>query len=136
MGRRKAQEYRLSREVYQETIWFLRQYPKFVEKVGDVIDNSPTNDGPGRSSVISDPTAFKAMDRKLGIASDNLRIIRKAAQHIPEEYRKAIFDNAIYRIPYPGYANVKTYQLWRKRFVWWTYCYRQECLNSLYNQQK
>ena len=118
MGRRKSElTYMLPHTVYQETIWFIRDYPNMKLRAEEILASSSAPDGGGRGSEHGDPTAKKA--EQYTVVAENMRAVEKALLQIPEEYRADIFHNILFRTPYSGTAGRKTYARWRRRFVFW-----------------
>ena len=118
MGRRKNdQSYFLPKEIYFETIWYIRSYPQMLEKAQDILDASRSGDDAPGGGGIGDPTARKA--DKYAEVMEQIRPITKALKEIPEEYQQPIFNHIVFRVPLPGTANIKTFRKWRKRYIYW-----------------
>lgn len=111
------QKYRLSKEEYQETIWYIRRYPEFKERYNDMLLASKSSDGQPRGSGIGDPTATLAI--KTAAVHSRMKPIENSLTKIPEEYRNAILENIINRKPYPSYADTSTWKRWKRRFVFY-----------------
>lgn len=109
-------DYRLPKAIYMSTLWYIRMYPKLKEQYAAIYVESPAQDGQPKSPMPGDPTFAKAA--KLERLHDMIQPIEDAWTVIPDEYHKGIYDNIIYRRPYPDYANRKTWQLWRQRYVY------------------
>ncbi len=56
-------------------------------------------------------------DRIKDTKNPNCTAVDAALNTIPAEYRKGVFDNICYQMPYPIDASEATYKRWRARFV-------------------
>lgn len=121
-------DYRLPKEVYMSTLWYIRMYPGLKEQCDAVIGGSPVQDGQPKSPMPGDPTFAKAA--KLERLHDMIQPIEDAMETIPTEYRKGIFENIIDRRPYPDYAGRKTWKRWRQRYI-----YRVAILSGRYSAE-
>ena len=50
----------------------------------------------------------------------NLEAIENALDSIPEEYRRGVWNNVVFRSRYPMDAGQATYRRWRARFLYRT----------------
>ena len=117
-----GKKYGLEKEVYFETIWYIRQYPKMVEEYEELMQGSyiwgkMKMDGMPHGTKTSDMVSAAA--EKLADVTKRMLPIRKAIDHIPEEYHQGILDNIIHRKPYPIEADLSTWKRWKRRFVYW-----------------
>jgi hypothetical protein len=117
MGRRKIEpNYILPREVYMSTLWYIRNYRRWIlDKEAIVEASPPPPDGQPRGAAAGDPTSRAAI--RLAIVSAKLKPIELALDEIPEEYRAGILGAIIERRRYPDYADLTTWKRWRQRFV-------------------
>ena len=124
MGRKKQDEkFRLEKELYYQTIWYIRRYPAFIQRREEILEGSAAPaDGQPRGSGISDPTTSKAL--ALELIAGELDPINAALEMIPLEYQKGIMSNIIERKPFPSFAAVKTWKTWKRRFVWYVAYFR------------
>jgi len=107
--------YKLPKEVYMQTLWFVRTYPRMKEELSAQIGRSHKMDGQPRGTQPGDPTAATAI--QCAELSAKIAAVDRALQEIPEEYRSGIFQNVVYRIPYPSYAAPNTWKQYRRRFL-------------------
>lgn len=99
-----------------KTLWFIREYPKLKEKYDNLLGQSPAMDGQPRGTGIGDPTGrVAAQSAELSL---QLMAIKDGLRAIPEEYQRHIFLNIVDRVPFPDYANRKTWKKWKQRYVY------------------
>ena len=110
-------EYKLEKEIYYETLWFVRQYPKLLREREAILGGKGQSYGYPRGTEIGDPTAITA-DKLLRI-DEKIKPIEKALSKVPQEYQKGLMDNIIRRKRYPDYADTSTWKRWRRRFLYW-----------------
>lgn len=103
----------IQREIYFQTIWFIRRYWDLQDEYDSILNESGS--GHGRGSGIGNPTAVKA--ERLDKLYDDINAIEKALKTIPEDYQKGILIHIIARKKYPNNANPKTYKKWQQRFI-------------------
>ena len=118
-----GKKYKLEKEVYFETIWYIRQYPSLLREYEEIMTGSAMwgklkLDGMPHGSATSDMVAQTA--EKLANIAGKISPIQKALNRIPEEYREGILGNIIERKPYPIEADVSTWKRWKRRFVYYT----------------
>ena len=101
-------DYKLSKEAFRETIWFIRQSEDYKREYRSKIDLRGNGFEIKRGSGHSDPT-FEAVRRTEKIKG-KIDAIEKGFSLIPEEYRKGLFDNIIKDRPYPDYAHTSTWK--------------------------
>lgn len=95
----QSKSYTLPHDVYMQTLWFIRGYDRRRTEAEAILFRSSDE------------------DRRKKLLSEN-KIIDKALEVVPEEYRAAILSNVCYRIPYPlCVADRTTYSRWRVRFI-------------------
>lgn len=111
-------KYILPREVYHQTIWIIRDYPRMKEDADAILVESPgPSDGlPRGKGGTSDPNAGKAIRREELLAK--IRVIDRELARIPREYRKAIWQSIMYRTPYPMDAERSTYGHIKSMFIY------------------
>ena len=108
--------YELPKEVYMQTLWFIRTYPQMQEEYEDTPEKAHVMDGQPRGTDIGDPTGQMAVRRaELAV---KLEAIDRALNEIPAEYRQSVKDSIILRVPYRDYASRKTWATYRRRFVY------------------
>ena len=109
-------EFKLEKELRQQTIWFIRRYPLMLTEYKNAIWKTKVADGMPHGSGVSDTTAQEAMIRCK--YADDLKAIDNALMRVPEAYRKGVIDSILYKIPYPYYAATSTWKRWRRRFIY------------------
>ena len=109
-------KYLLPKEVYHQTLWFIRRYRSFKDQVEALLEGSPLQDGQPRGTDPGDPTGSVAV--KVAELSSCIKAIESAAEQIPEEYRAYILAWVVDRIYPTGYASPKTWERYRRRFVY------------------
>ena len=117
-------DYRLEKAEYQETLWYIRQYPKFLKEKEMILQGRGQNFNIPRGTEIGDPTGMTVI--RLEKVERKLEPIEKALKKIPEEYHSGLLKNVIYHIRYPDYADTSTWKRWRRRFIWYVHKYREE----------
>lgn len=108
-------DYKLPKELYMQTLWFIRRYPAARLEYENCIGKSVEQDGQPHGFGISDPTARDAALRIY--LRRQFEPVDKALTAIPPEYRKGLMDNIIEREPYPDYADLTTWKRWKRRLV-------------------
>lgn len=110
-------KYLLPHELYMETLWHIRGYRRLLAEYNAVVvESPPPPDGLPKGNGTGDPVFAKAA--KLEKLHKEIYPIEEALKMIPQEYRVGIFTNILDRVPYPDYANIKTWKLWRQRYVY------------------
>lgn len=112
-------DYKLSKDAYHETIWFIRQYRAYKQEYRSLIDLRGMKYEMKIRSGLSDPT-FEAV-RRTERVKGKIDAIERGFSQIPEEYRKGIFENIITKKPYPDFADTSTWKRWKRRVVWYVY---------------
>lgn len=119
MGRRPIEtEYRLEKAQYMSTLWYIRRYPQLIQRREEILEGSAAPaDGMPRGSGVGDPTLRKAA--MLEDISRKLKPIEAALLLIPAEYQRGVFENIVYRKPYPDHTSIGTWKLWRQRYIYY-----------------
>lgn len=115
-----GKKYSLEKEVYFETIWYIRQYPSLLREYEEVMSGSwgkMKMDGMPHGTSKTDMVAATA--ERLANIAGKISPIQKAINRIPEEYQKGILMNIIDRKPYPIEADLSTWKRWKRRFVYY-----------------
>ena len=110
------QGFDLPKEVYMQTLWFIRDYPRMKEEYESLMGRAHPMDGQPRGTDVGDPTGQTAV--KCAELSDKIKAIELALGIIPEEYRQHIFESVVYRTPYPAFAALNTWKNYRRRFIY------------------
>lgn len=96
----KNNPYWLPRDIYMQTIWFIRGYDRRAGEVArDPFSSPPPPDGQPKGTKTGNPTATLAVI--LADAQLSNRIVDEALSELPEEYRDAIRDNVLFGAPWP-----------------------------------
>lgn len=113
----KQTKYILGRTVYNKTIWRIRDYNRLKDVANSMIDQSPAPRQPKTSQTykISDPVLDAVAKREKYLKEIN--VIDKCLELIPEEYRKGVWNNIMYKEPYPQYADRNTYGRYKSKFI-------------------
>ena len=114
--RPKSGEYALPHPVYHHTLWLIKGYFYFKERMNDIILATPDHDGSPKGNEISDPTAAKAV--KVKQYARIVRIIDEEKENIQEEYRTGVWRSIMYGERYPDTADRRTYSRYKSRFVY------------------
>lgn len=118
-----AKDYKLDKNEYFETLWYIRRYPELKKTYEDISLKSPVSDGSPRGSGTSDPTAKAASVRFY--LSKQIKPVEKGLAKVPEEYRTAVMENIIDRKAWPDFADVTTWKRWKRRFIYFVAMYRR-----------
>ncbi len=112
----QSKQYDIPHDEYMQTLWFIRGYYRRESEAEAILEGSPEPpDGMPRGTMTSDTVASKAIHRaKL---MDKNKIIDSAAEAIPEPYRRAVWNNVIFRTPYPAFADKSTFSRYRVAFI-------------------
>jgi len=108
---------RLPKETQKTVAWLVRSYPRLVLQRYAILEGSPRPpEVPGRSSIISDPTGQIAA--RLEKTTRYIKAIESARDSLEEGYRQGVWENAIYRKPFPVYAHENTWKRQRNKFLY------------------
>ena len=110
-------KYKLPKEVYMQTLWAIRDYPRLKEEYDSLFGRAPIMDGQPKGTTPGDPTGSIAI--KSAELSSKIAAVEKALNRIPEEYREGVMNSIVYRADYPDYAHDNTWKTWRQRFVFY-----------------
>ena len=113
----KPREYHLEQSLYLRVLHTVRDYPRMIEKVNEVLYGGGNNDGMPKSNDVGKPTEKKAI--AIAETQDTLNAIENALKQIPIEYRQYIFENVVYKTAYPlDYADKSTWRRNRMKFLY------------------
>lgn len=110
-------DYRLPRELYMQTVWFIKSYDDKLAEYNTVAYASGSGNGGGRSNMPGDPTSSRGM-RALKLAQD-LKAVEDALQRLPEYYRGPVLENVVHKTPWPPLATTRTFKRYKRRFVYY-----------------
>lgn len=109
--------YGLPDELANQVIWLVKDYDRMKLEYDNTIWDSPDPpDGQPRGSNNSDPTSREALKR--AELFRKLQAVEQAKLMIPEVYRKGVWNNLLYRTPYPNDASRKTYWSYKSGFLY------------------
>lgn len=115
--RTKFTKYKLGRELYNKTLWRIRDYNRLKDVANSLIDASPDPRQPqSKTNKITDTVSDIVAKREKYIKE--IDVIDKCLELIPQEYRKGIWNNIMYNEPYPIYADRSTYGRWKSKFIY------------------
>lgn len=109
-------KYTLSKELYRQTIWFIKQYEQKKVEYKSVAWSAPVLDGQPRGTDVGRPTEQRA-ERAARLSTD-LQAIDWALEQLPEYYRAPVLDNVLHRAKWPSYAGTNTYKRYKRKFVY------------------
>lgn len=107
----------LPHTLYMRVIYLIRDYDRMKAEYDSLIDESPLPpDGMPRGTETSDPTGSKAI--RLEELGRQISAVDAGLAIIPEEYRRNIWQNIVYRIPYDTrYTSYQTYRYHRRKMI-------------------
>lgn len=102
---------------YMQVIYLVRDYDGMKAEYNALIDESPDPpDGMPRGTGVSDPTGSKAV--RLEELGRRIHAVDAGLGLIPEEYRKSVWNNVVYRIPYDTrYTSYRTFGYWKHKMI-------------------
>lgn len=105
----------LPSHVYAQVIAIVRGYDSMKNEYDAILHTSPDPpDGQPRGTVNPDTTSREGVIR--ADISQKLEAIEQSILIVPEDYRQGVWDNAVYGIPYPLYADRTTYWRYKAKF--------------------
>ena len=115
--RTRRNQWVLPHNLYRQTLYAIRDYPRIKEEYEDLLQGSPADmDGQPKGNNDGDPTAATAV--KAEKLHNRLKAIDDAKMIIPKEYQKGIWDNIVYGKPFPIYAHKNTFGYHKAHFVY------------------
>ena len=107
----------LPSNVRSQVLYLVRDYDRMLEEADAILEESGIAEGGmPKGSGMGDPVAQAALRREHLLVK--IGAIEKALEGLPDEYRRAVFDNAKYRVPYPDYADRTTFWRYRAKFFY------------------
>ncbi len=95
-----------------QVLWLVKDYDRMKTEYDNAIWDSPgPPDGQPRARNNADPTSREAMKR--AVLFQKIEAVEQAKLEIPEEYREGVWNNLLYKTPYPQNADRVTY--WREK---------------------
>ena len=108
---------RMPKETQKVAAWIVKSYPRLLLQRYALLESSPRPpEVPGKSGIISDPTGQTAA--RLEKVTRYIKAIESARDSVEEGYRQGVWDNAVYRKPFPVYAHENTWKFQRNRFLY------------------
>lgn len=106
----------LQPHIYAQVVAIVKGYDSMKTEYEDILlrHNTEFLNGNPKGSSISDKTARDAAKR--ADLSEKIDAIDRALSSIPEEYRKGVWNNAVYGISYPQEAHRSTYWRYKAKF--------------------
>ena len=103
-------------ELYRQTLFMIKDYDRMKEEYDNAIWDSPEPpDGQPRGSNAGDPTSREGLKR--AELFRKLQAIEQAKLSLPEEYRDGVWNNVLYKTPYPKSAHRKTWWQYKTAFI-------------------
>ena len=108
---------RLPHATQKAAAWYCQCYPGWVRERYAILESSPKPpEVLTKGTKISDPTVQKVA-RLEGITK-NIKAIEFAKTTIEEGYREGVWNNAVYKKPFPDYGSVNTWKYHKNRFLY------------------
>lgn len=103
-------------DLYRHTLWMIKGYDRMKEEYDNAIWDSPEPpDGQPRGGNTGDPTSREGMKR--AELFRKLQAIEQAKISIPNDYREGVWNNVLYKVPYPEGAHRKTWWRYKVAFI-------------------
>lgn len=103
-------------ELYRQTLFMIKDYDRMKEEYDNAIWDSPEPpDGQPRGGNTGDPTSREGMKR--AELFRKLQAIEQAKLSLPEDYRDGVWNNVLYKTPYPKSAHRKTWWQYKTAFI-------------------
>lgn len=115
--RQKGNKYILPRELYNQTIWQIRDYHRLKDQAEAILEASPEpSDGQPKGNGTGNTVENKAIRRERLLCT--IQIIEESKASVPTEYREGIWNNILFRQPFPEDADRSTYGRHKSKFVY------------------
>lgn len=115
--RKKNNPYYLPKTLYRRVLAVIRDYDRQREEINDVLFGTADRDSIAvAGGMPGKPTENAAV--RLAQCENDTEAVEQALVHIPEEYRKAVFDNIRYGERFPDTAAYSTWFRWKQRMAW------------------
>ena len=112
----KGNPFLLPKNLYRQILYLIKDYDRIKLLWEEELYTTPRSDGGPRGSHATDPTFSKAV-RRIRLEED-LKAMDKALEQIPEEYREHVINHARYSIPFPDWANRKTWSKYQSKYIY------------------
>ncbi len=99
-----------------QVMWLVRDYERMKLEYDNAIWDSPgPPDGQPRGNNIGNPTEREGLKR--AELFKKLQAVEQSKLEIPEQYRSGVWNNLLYKTPYPSAADRTTYWRHKARFM-------------------
>lgn len=113
----KKGKYVLPPSVYHVVLWQVRDYYRLKETADAILEESPPpSDGMPHGTPSPDGVLNKAA-RRIRLL-EVVDMIDDEMQLIPKEYRRGVWNNVLYRSPFPRDADRTTYGRYKSRLLY------------------
>lgn len=110
-------KYILPTPVYHVVLWQIRDYYRLKETADSILEESaPPSDGMPHGTPSPDGVLNKAA-RRLELLKI-VEMIDDEMQEIPQEYRRGVWNNILYRTSFPHDADRSTYGRYKSRMIY------------------
>lgn len=115
--RQKGNKYILPRELYNQTIWQIRDYHRLKDQAEAILEASPEpSDGQPKGNGTGNVVESKVLKRERLL--DTIYIIESCKKEIPSEYQEGVWNNTVFGQPFPEDADRSTYGRYKSKFVY------------------
>ena len=112
----KNNPYWMEHSVYRRALALVRDYPRMAAVRDAIIFESP--DGSQGGWHTGRPTEQKAL--RIAAMEEDLRIVDKALEKIPQAFRQGVLDNVLYGTRMDDLPGARsTWSRWRARLLWY-----------------
>mgnify|MGYP000848633317 FL=1 len=114
--RTKNNKYVLPQTVYLQAIYKIRDYDRMVLELERALESSPEpSDGMPKGTGTSNPTERAVIKRSKYL--NDVAVIDKCFNTVPNEYKKGVWNNIVFRERFPNDAARSTYGNYKALFV-------------------
>lgn len=113
----KKGKYVLPPSVYHVVLWQVRDYYRLKETADAILEESPPPSGGMPHGTPSPDGVLNKAARRLRLL-EVVDMIDDEMQLIPKEYRRGVWNNVLYRTPYPIDADRSTYGRYKSRLLY------------------
>lgn len=108
--------YYLPKTLYRRVLSMIRDYDRQRAEINDILYGTPNVEVSVSGGMPGKPVENIAI--RLSKYEGDIEAVEKSLEKIPEEYRKAVFDNIRYGERFPETASYRTWLRWRQRFIY------------------
>lgn len=114
--RTKNNKYVLPQTVYLQAIYKIRDYDRMVLELERALESSPEpSDGMPKGTGTSNPTERAVIKRSKYL--NDVGVIKKCFEVVPDEYKKGVWNNIVFRKRFPDDAARSTYGNYKALFI-------------------